>query len=218
MSRSRAILFAALFFAGGMSGGNCTISMPNPGGGNPGGGGTTGGPQLLPEDHVLGDASASVIVFEYGDMQCPFCGFFARNDFPGIRQTYIDTGKIRFVFRHFPLAQHDRADDAARASECAADQGMFFEFHDLVFLDLKDNIAPTDARLRELADSLGLDLAQFDACFPPGDAKRPRVQQDVASGQALGVSATPTFFVNGVLTDRTNLTKEIDRQLNALGG
>lgn len=106
---------------------------------------------------------------------------------------------MRWVFRHFPLRSiHNRAEPSARASECAADQTDFFAYEALVFgtTDGSSNPILTDAQLRTHAETLGLNLTTFDACFPPGDGKSTRVQQDVNSGTALGVNSTPTFFFN----------------------
>ncbi|MCG8407317.1 MAG: DsbA family protein [Phycisphaerales bacterium] len=174
-------------------------------------------------DHVIGSEDASVTVVEYLDFQCPFCGRFARQEFPDIRARYIDTGLVRWVFRHFPLESecnpnsgntHPRACDAARASECANDQNAFVEFHDLLFEDQDDL---SDNRFGEHANTLGLDAAQFDACIT-GTSKAARVAQDVNSGNALGVTATPSFFVNGERVSgfqtAEQLGQVIDRKLN----
>jgi len=197
---------AGLFLLIGMgqSGGICgtnTGGGGNGGGNNGGGnnGGSTNTINLLASDHILGDPNATVVVVEYSDFQCPFCGRFARQEYATIKQNYIDTGKIRFVFRHFPLRNiHNRAEAAARSTECANDQGKFFEFHDLVF-NTTDANGPilTDAQLQAHAATLSLNTTTFNACFPPGDSKAARVQQDVNSGTALAITGTPTFFING---------------------
>lgn len=187
----------------GQSGGFCGTN--NNGGGNNGGGNNGGGNNsgntinLLANDHIMGNANATVVVVEYSDFQCPFCGRFARQEFDTIKQNYIDTGKIRFVFRHFPLRNiHNRAEAAARATECANDQGQFFAYHDLVFhtTDANGTIL-TDTQLQAHAATLGMDTTTFNSCFPPGDSKSARVQQDVNSGTALTITGTPTFFING---------------------
>ncbi len=209
-----AILFVCLFVAAGMNGSDCE-ETPVPCTGD--GGGTAGGPEVLSDDHVLGDADAPVTVFEYGDFQCPFCGAWARSEFLTFELNYIDTGKVRYVFRHFPLRSiHPRAESAARASECADDQGSFFPYHDAIYADQNDL---SDANLGDHADALGLDRTQFDACFP-GTTKANRVQRDVNSGMALGVTATPTFFVNGERVSgfqtAEQLGEVVDRKINEL--
>lgn len=213
-----AIACILLSVAMGMNGSDCNV---DPGGGGGGGGGTNN-IILLASDHIMGAANAPVVVVEYSDFQCPFCGRFARQEFHKLKTNYIDTGKIRFVFRHFPLRNiHNRAEAAARATECASDQGKFFEYHDLVFQTLApgtSNTVLTDEQLRLHAQTLGLDLAAFDACFPPGDGKAARVQQDVNSGTALGITGTPTFFVNGQRVNGFQTAEQlgviIDQKLN----
>jgi protein-disulfide isomerase len=148
----------------------------------------------------LGDSSASLTVIEYADFQCPICGQFARTEFATIRANYIDSGKIKWVFRHFPLRSiHPRAEPAARASECASDQGDFFGYAEQVYsvIDSSSEQILTDAQLQTDAVADGLNQNQFDACYPPADAKASRVQQDVTSGTNLGITGTPTFFVGG---------------------
>lgn len=203
---------AGLFFASGMDGTNCggpPGSNGNNNGNNNSNSNGSGGPQLLSSDHTLGDVNAPVKVFEYSDLECPFCGAFARNQFQTLKTDYIDTGDVLFVYRHFPLTNiHADAQGAAEASECAADQDMFWEFIELVFENQPDESAAT---LRDHAEALGLDLAAYDACIAAG--KEQRVQQDVTSGTALGVDATPTFFVNGTKTSATNLFDVIDEKL-----
>lgn len=217
LTPASAALFVMLFAAGGMNNTDCDNAVPGPGG--PPGPGT--GPQILPSDHVLGSDDAAVTVVEYFDFQCPFCGRFARQEFATIKAQYIDTGLIRWVFRHFPLEQecnppanlHPRACESARASECADDQGMFVEFHDLLYEDQDDL---SDNRFGEIANTLGLDATQFDACIA-GNSKAARVLQDVNSGNALAVSATPTFFVNDEVVSgfqtAAQLSEVIDRKL-----
>lgn len=184
-------VFALIFAAGGMDGASCT---PDPNGGGGGGGGSA--PQIVPTDHILGDANAPVTVVEYADFECPFCGRFARETFPAIKQQYIDTGKVRWVFRHFPLRSiHPNAEGAARATECADDQGQFWAYHDEVYENQSAGLQ--SAKLKEYATNVGLNRSLFDPCAD-GDSKAVRVQTDVNSGTALGVSSTPTFYVNKV--------------------
>lgn len=232
LSRSRAfrrigsiLLVLTLSVTMGQSG---TCGINNGGdnnGGNNGGGGNGGGSNtitILADDHVMGSPNAPVTVVEYSDFQCPFCGKFARQEFPVLKANYIDTGKARFVFRHLPIRNsHPRAENCARASECASDQGDFFEYHDKIFNtpDIGfDNTVPTDAQLRQYAADMGMNLTTFDACYPPGDGKASRVQRDVNSASALQVSGTPTFFVNGRRHTTGNtaakLGEAIDRAIN----
>ncbi len=145
-------------------------------------------------EHILGSASATVTVIEYIDFQCSVCRAFALNAFPGVEEAYIDRGDVRWVFRNFPLtAIHEFAVNAAVAAECAADQGLFLEYHDVLFENQPDF---ENAQLTDYAEEVGLDLDVFTACVESGD-KLAGVEADIASGLSLGVGGTPTFFVNG---------------------
>lgn len=146
------------------------------------------------DDHILGFASAPVTVIEYGDFQCPVCGRFFDETYPTIRADYIDTGRVRWVFRHFPLTQvHADARDAAIAAECAGAQGRFFDYHDRLFANQNDL---SDAALQAHAAALSLDTASFGACFD-SRATASRVDRDIADAAALNLSSTPTFFISG---------------------
>lgn len=181
-----------------MSGTGCPPVDPNPPCN------TNTPPAVLAQDHIEGDMNAPVTLIEYSDFQCPFCGNFARQILPELRTKYIATGKVRLVFRHFPLSTscnnalssnlHPQACDAARASECAADQNLFKEYHDELFLDDSRRSAMSTANLKQYGTNVGVDQTTFDACVD-GNSKSTRVGADVASGIALGVTATPTVFV-----------------------
>ena len=136
-------------------------------------------------DHVRGDGAVELL--EYGDFQCPYCRDAVRS-IERVRAR-LD-GRIRFVFRHFPVtSKHPRAQEYAEAAEAAGAQGRFWEMHDLLF-------AEKHPEPRELAERLGLDLARFDEELASG-APAQRVADDRARGEAAGVSGTPAFFVGG---------------------
>ena len=213
------ILLAATLFAGGMSSGSCipTVSVP----------GTSTGtsstdavarPVILSSDHVLGDSAATLTIVQYESYESTSCGRFARSEFPTIKAQYIDTGEVRWVFRHFPLSSQTRATPAAQAAECAADQGKFFEYRDLIYAnpDTSGKVVLTDAELEAHADTLSLDRSVFDPCFT-GDSKTSRVDQDVNSGTALGVNSVPAFVIDDELVQgfitAADLSKKIDRHL-----
>lgn len=140
-----------------------------------------------------GPASAAVTLTEYGDLQCPACKAAHEMLTKPILATY--SGKIRFEYKHFPLRSiHVYAYEAAQASECAADQGKFWEFVDL---DYAKQDALNSATLRDWAAELKLDTALFDRCVKSG-IKGDAVLAEYAQGEKLGVDSTPTYFVNGV--------------------
>src|SRR5215203_4963057 len=142
-------------------------------------------------DHVRGPVrGAPVTVVEYGDFECPYCG---RAE-PVVRELLRDFGDVRYVWRHLPLNDvHPHAQLAAEASEAAADQGAFWEMHDLL-LDHQDALRPRD--LIGYAGQLALDVERFTDDLRT-NAGAVRVADDVDSADLSGVSGTPTFFVNG---------------------
>ena len=141
-------------------------------------------------DHIRGPLDAPVTVVEYGDFECPFCG---RAE-PVVRELLAEFGDVRYVWRHLPLADvHPRAQLAAEAAEAAADQGAFWEMHDLL-LAHQDALRPGD--LIGYAQQLGLDVQRFAAALRD-HAGAARVADDVDSADLSGVSGTPTFFING---------------------
>jgi len=137
-----------------------------------------------------GNAGAAVEVIEFSDFQCPFC-LRAQPTVEQVLKTYGD--KIKFVYRHYPLQNHPAARPAAEASACAEVQGKFWEYHDRLFAN------PTklsDADLKAHATALGLDTATFNACVD-NHQQKPGVDADMAAAEAVGVTGTPAFFING---------------------
>jgi protein-disulfide isomerase len=131
-----------------------------------------------------------VTIVEYGDFECPYCGQAE----PVLRELLRDFADVRYVWRHLPLNDvHPRAQLAAEAAEAAADQGAFWELHDLL-LDHQDALRATD--LIGYAGQLGLDVETFGAALRE-HAGAPRIAEDVDSADLSSVSGTPTFFING---------------------
>jgi protein-disulfide isomerase/rhodanese-related sulfurtransferase len=144
---------------------------------------------VRPDSHVAGNPQASVTVVEFGDIECPAC-VPAEAAAREIRKKYGN--QIRFVFRHFPLGRiHPQAEKAAEASECAAAQGKFWEALERFYRG-RDDLS--EAALARYAGELGLDRARFSQCLSSGEMAA-RVRRDAEDGRALGVRATPTFFV-----------------------
>jgi len=146
------------------------------------------------DDTVLGNANASVTIIEFSDFECPFCGRFYTETLPLIKQNYIDTGKVKLVYRDFPLSFHADAEKAAEAAECAGEQNKYWEMHDKLFEN--QNALSVD-NLKQYAKDMGLDSAKFNLCLDSGKTAT-EVQKDLTDGQSYGVSGTPTFFINGV--------------------
>ncbi len=141
---------------------------------------------------VLGEIDAPVTIVEFSDYQCPFCRRFSLFVFPAIQREYIDTGKVRYVFRDFPLSSiHQQAEKAHESARCAAEFNKYWEMHDVLFERQNDLMVPS---LKQYAGELGLDSTRFEECLDSGKYQV-AIQKDVADGQAAGISGTPSFFV-----------------------
>ncbi|HLP79137.1 MAG TPA: thioredoxin domain-containing protein [Acidobacteriota bacterium] len=143
---------------------------------------------------MKGKADAPVTIVEFSDFQCPFCKRFIDETYGSLVKDYVDSGKANIVFMHFPLSFHENAKNAAMASECAFEQGKFWEYHDLLFVD-QAKLTVTD--LKAHAAKLGLDTTKFNTCL---DTQKYAsvVENDQKIGSAVGITGTPGFIVNGI--------------------
>lgn len=144
---------------------------------------------------ALGTADAPVVIIEYSDFQCPFCGKYARETGPRLIREYVDKGLVRIEWRDLPyLGAESR--EAAAAARAAAAQGKFWEFHDAVFAEERrvNSGSLDDGTLREIAESVGLDLARFDADRTSA-ATRAAIDRDENEGTSMGITGTPAFIV-----------------------
>ena len=146
---------------------------------------------------VRGKSTARLAIIEFSDFECPFCGRYARDVYPRLVEEYVDTGKVLYVFRHYPLDNHPLAAKAAEAVECAAGEGKYWSMHDRLF---EANGALAERDLLEYAASLDLSRVDFEACLRT-DVMAGAVMDDRRDGAELGVTATPTFFFAEVLED-----------------
>lgn len=138
-----------------------------------------------------------VEIVEFSDFQCPFCQRFYNDAYKQIKEKYVDTGKAKFVYRHFPLSFHQNAQKAAEAAECANRQGKFWPYHDLLFDGfVSDGSNLEVADLKKYASDLGLDTSKFNSCLDNGETSA-TVKKDVDEATKAGVSGTPTIFING---------------------
>lgn len=146
---------------------------------------------------VYGQPDAPITIMEFGDYQCPTCGYFGLSVKPQLDMAYIQEGHAKLEFHDFPLAQHPHAFLAARAVRCAGDQDRYFEYHDQIFRTQPDWSRMTSAagHFKELAEGLGLDSRGFDACLD-SDMHAELVTANLMLGQRLGVTGTPTVFVH----------------------
>jgi protein-disulfide isomerase len=185
-------LAAALTAAVGLMSNGCASAPKDGDGGTaPATGPVSVAPAANADGRMLGAADAPVTVIEFTDLQCPYCARFARDTWPALRARYVDTGKVRFASRDFPLPFHRFAVPAAVAARCAERQGRYWEFREQVF---KHQAELGSEPYSKLAQSVGLDGAQLDACRAD-PAVQAAVQADVALGESNGISGTPTFVI-----------------------
>lgn len=142
---------------------------------------------------TLGSANAPVAIVEFSDFQCSFCKRFWTETLPKLREAYINTGKARFIYRHFAiLGKH--SEQAAHAAECAAEQGKFWEYHDQLFRN-QGGLAFTEAKLKQYSGEIGLNIRVFGTCLGTGKHKE-KVERETAAAANLGARGTPFFIVN----------------------
>ena len=144
---------------------------------------------------IIGDPSAPITIVEWGDYQCTFCYRFHHSSFQTITADYIQTGKVRLVFKDFPLNGPDSV-FAAEATYCAEDQGKYWEYHDELYANWKGERTGwiTMDSLNDFAKTVGLDLAKFNSCLSE-HKYRNRVLELEKFGNEIGVKATPTFLI-----------------------
>ena len=139
-----------------------------------------------------GAHDAPVTMVEFSDYQCPFCKRYFSTVFPAIKKEYIDTGKLKYVFRDFPIPSlHPEAQKAHEVAHCAGEQDRYWEMHHILFQNAKD--LSVDA-LRRYAREAELDGDKFNECLEAGRYAS-RVQEEMADGRKVGVSGTPSFVI-----------------------
>ena len=151
-------------------------------------------PAVTSDDHVKGPENAKVTLVEYSDFECPYCASH-KDTTDQIIKNYGD--KVRIVFRHFPLSFHPNAEKAAEASECAAEQGKFWEMYDKIFAANNAGTMSVE-KWKEEAKNLKLNTSKFNECLDSGKYAD-KISQMAADGSAAGVEGTPATFVNGEL-------------------
>src|ERR1051326_2750129 len=154
----------------------------------------------LPSIAVKGSASAKVVLIEFSDFQCPYCGLWARSTSTQLQKELVDSGKILYAFRNFPMTEiHPFAMKAGQAAMCAGAQNKFWPMHDLLFADQK---ALSENDLERRASTLSLDAPTFSRCL---ESRSVAMTEDMAEAQRAGIESTPTFIVgfverNGAVT------------------
>lgn len=141
---------------------------------------------------LKGRADAKLTLVEFSDFECPFCGRYIRDTFERIAHDYVDTGKVQYAFRNYPLANlHPHAVKASQAAECARQQGKFWDMHTRLFANQQKL---GDADLRTTAGAAGVELASYDRCVASESAMT-KIRQDQEDGARAGVTGTPFFFL-----------------------
>lgn len=181
---------------------------------------TAGTPLIQAGEARLGSDAALVTVTEYSDPQCPFCASFAVNTFPTLKTNFIDSNKVRWVHRHFPLDNiHLNARIASEACDCVLSQAnstKYFEYLDAIFANRVAILEPAGytlnppnpqqatviANLKALASQQSLNTTDFNTCFDNNTTDN-AVEADFDSGVALGVTGTPTFYISYVKNGQT---------------
>ena len=155
-------------------------------------------------ERFRGEATARVVIIEYGDIECPFCRHFKQDIYPRIFDDYIKTGKARFYYRDMPLTFHEHALPAARAEHCAGEQGKFWEMHDSLFTDKPGTIGPggrktmlTQSDIDDRARTLGIDTAKLDDCIAStryGDF----IKRSSEEAVKMNIEGTPAFLIGTI--------------------
>lgn len=152
------------------------------------------------DDSTLGTRAAPLTLIEFSDYQCPFCRQFFETTLPTLKKEYVEGGKLRYVFRDFPIDQlHPHARKAAEAARCAGEQGKYWEMHDVLF---QNQEALEPQHLKIYAERLGLDGQAFHVCLE-GGKYRTLVQQSYQEGLSAGVRGTPSFLLGKTRPDNT---------------
>lgn len=147
----------------------------------------------LDDDPAIGTENAPITIVEFSDYQCPFCARWHQQVYPDLMKAY--EGKIKFVYRDFPLYSiHPQAEAAAIAANCAGDQNSYWLYHELLFNGGKDLGRET---FIDYAGQIGIDSDAFTKCIDE-ERSKDEISKDYSYASSLGVSSTPTFFVNGI--------------------
>ncbi len=168
-------------------------------------------PRPMANDNRMGDPNAPVIIEEFSDFGCGHCADFAQGTGERIAEDYVATGQVYFISRSAGnVLNNPTTQLAAEAAYCAADQGKYWEYHDIIYANQSilfyGGVTYIDNYLEAFAESLGLDVSQFNDCLNNGD-NRDRMLQDGNDARAAAINSTPSFLINGTLV-RGNIPYE----------
>jgi len=152
----------------------------------------------LAEQVALGDEDAELAIVEFSDYQCPYCVRHAKQVYPDLKKNFIDTGKVKYFIRNFPLSFHAKARDAAIVAECSGKQGKQWDAHEYLFNNSRQL---GDDTFNKLVEEFSLDKKQFNLCRKDKSISA-KIDADMILGQQNGVSGTPKFFIGRIKNDR----------------
>ena len=167
-------------------------------------------PMAIASKPFKGSGTAKVALIEFSDYQCPFCSRYTKDILPEIRADYVETGKIKYVFRDMPLSFHKNAFKAAEAAHCAGAQGKFWEMHDALF-ENQSALAPE--QLAAHAKTVGVADEKFQQCLDSGKFAAD-INKDIADAGAAGITGTPSFLV-GVIQPGDGRVKVVQKVVGA---
>ena len=168
----------------------------------------------------LGPENATVVVTEFADYQCPYCKLFHDDVAERIIADYVETGKIRYEYRHFIVIDGNVGGNesrrAAQASECAVEQGRFWDYYNILYVNqgAEGSGAYSDVRLKAFAESIGLDTADFNSCLSSARAGQ-QVSADERLATSYGINSTPSLLVNGVKIDNPMEYNQVKAAIDA---
>jgi protein-disulfide isomerase len=164
---------------------------------------------------ALGPPEARVVMTVFSEFECGYCKEFAQTILPRLRKDYVETGKLKIIFRDLPLEMHTKAQAAAEAAACAHEQGRFWAMHDYLFANQQHLAAPT---YRAWAGANGLDTLRYGQCLRR-HPYRPAIAANVEAARAVGIQGTPAIVINNQLTMGIRpyeyFARAIDRELAA---
>ena len=182
----------------------------------------------MADGRAMGDPDAPVKIEVYEDFQCPACKTYSEQIAPQVKDAYVATGEVYYIFRHYPFlddnAPRKESDQAANASMCAADENRFWDYHDMLFANWngENQGSFNDKRLVAFAEALDLDMTKFNPCFE-ANLHADEIDSDFQMGRQLGVTGTPSVLVNGrILTPGrvpsfTDISDAVEAELAASG-
>lgn len=161
---------------------------------------------------IEGNQNASITIVEFSDYECPYCQRFYKTTYQQIKKEYIDTGKANLIFKSFPLNIHKNSEKAAEAALCAGEQGKYYEMYNMLF---ENGAEGGITQFKEYAKKLDLNKNAFNTCLDSGIMQK-TIQKSIAQGKKLGVTGTPTFFINGQMILGAQPLKVFEQKINSI--